>query len=1138
MKSLARFFLAVWALAGLRLAAQFPEEQVRTAVAHLATAPAAEIDAWCDRLVEPEKRPGADDTEARMVLHALTMQAGQVPALRANLLTAYGKVLAADRPQASKSFVLEQLQFIATPDTVASLAPLLRDAERCDPACRVVVNVGGDAAAAVLRDALAGSADSVRLTLVQALGVLRDVPSVPVLLQDAASPQRELRLAALRALGAIGDPRAAQVLLDATGDASRYVRAQADAAYLEYLAQQVAADRADAAVAAAAAYAAGRAADAHIQAAVMEVYGKAGTGAAVDALVAGMLKDQERVRQRAAAALRRLPLERTVTKLNAVLDTAAVDRRPGLLAVLADLRATEALPAVRAQLGLEDAATRRAATLALGAIGGADALPELVGLLADPREGVRPAAEEALAALRDDGVGARLAALAVTAPPGVRVALLGLSARRVDLAQANAVAAFLTDPEAAVRLASWRAVEVLAGAELLPRLVEATLASTLADEQKAGVAAVAAVCRRLAQPEVSGPLLAAGLARADAAQRAVLVAATPASGGAAALAAAVRTAADADAPARLAAVRALADWPDASALPALKDVVTQAKDEVPYVLALRGYLRLLAAADPASAALLPQYQEALQLARRADERRLVLAGVGRVKDPAAFAVLRPYLQDADLRAEAANGIIQIAIESGDAGSGPLREVLAAVTDEKLVQRAREALAEVTKYAGCVVMWEVAGPYTDHDKGLGELHTIVFAPENEPAQAVWRRVNAAADGRVDLSQTLGGDNRCAYLRCLVRAPAAVDAVVALGSDDGVKVWLNGAVVHDKNVPRPFTWCEDAVPVKLVQGSNHLLVKVTQGGGGWMVNARLHAADGTPLEGLGFEVGGTWTPVATAAAAPAVPPKLAAGAPTAEQLGWLACIQCWSFNQTTVFESIDRAASMGLKVIEMFPGQRLDGEHADWTTTETMPPAALAALQAKLKTAGLRVANFGVTGIPGDEAGRRRLFDWARTLGIETLCAEPEPAALPELDKLCQEYGINIALHNHPEPSRYWNPQTVLDACKGLSPRIGACADTGHWMRSGVIPLDAVKLLRGRIITFHFKDLNEMSRDGHDVPWGTGKGDALAVLRELKKQGFKGVFSAEYEYNWEKNTADIAACVRNFEALARELVLEKD
>ena len=86
-----------------------------------------------------------------------------------------------------------------------------------------------------------------------------------------------------------------------------------------------------------------------------------------------------------------------------------------------------------------------------------------------------------------------------------------------------------------------------------------------------------------------------------------------------------------------------------------------------------------------------------------------------------------------------------------------------------------------------------------------------------------------------------------------------------------------------------------------------------------------------------------------------------------------------------------------------------------------------------------------------------------------------------------------------------------------------------MRSGINPLEALKKLEGRVVSLHFKDLNEASPDAHDVPWGTGKADVKALLTELKRQGFKGVFSIEYEHNWENSVPDIAQCVANFDAL---------
>ena len=115
-------------------------------------------------------------------------------------------------------------------------------------------------------------------------------------------------------------------------------------------------------------------------------------------------------------------------------------------------------------------------------------------------------------------------------------------------------------------------------------------------------------------------------------------------------------------------------------------------------------------------------------------------------------------------------------------------------------------------------------------------------------------------------------------------------------------------------------------------------------------------------------------------------------------------------------------------------------------------------------------------------------------------------MPMLDRLCKEYKINLAIHNHPQPSHYALPESVLAVCEGHSTRIGSCADTGHWYRSGRNPIEGLQSLKGRIISLHFKDLNTEKKD---VPWGTGVLNAKGMLDELKRQDFKGVFSIEYE-----------------------------
>jgi len=252
-------------------------------------------------------------------------------------------------------------------------------------------------------------------------------------------------------------------------------------------------------------------------------------------------------------------------------------------------------------------------------------------------------------------------------------------------------------------------------------------------------------------------------------------------------------------------------------------------------------------------------------------------------------------------------------------------------------------------------------------------------------------------------------------------------------------------------------------------------------------------------------------------------VAKGAPDAEKLGWRLGCQAYTFRRVTFFDAIDRVAALGLKVIEAYPGQKV-GPKINTRVGPGMDAATVKAIKDKLKSAGVKLVNYGVTGIPGDEAKARVFFKWCKMMGIETIVTESNHKFL---DKLCEEFKMNVAFHNHPNS---WPPDKVLAATKGRSKRIGACADNGHWMRKGINPLESIKKLKGRIISFHFKDLNKFGR-GHDVPWGTGKGDVKAQLAELHKQGFKGVFSIEYEHKFTME--DLAKCVKYFNQCAKEI-----
>jgi sugar phosphate isomerase/epimerase len=250
-----------------------------------------------------------------------------------------------------------------------------------------------------------------------------------------------------------------------------------------------------------------------------------------------------------------------------------------------------------------------------------------------------------------------------------------------------------------------------------------------------------------------------------------------------------------------------------------------------------------------------------------------------------------------------------------------------------------------------------------------------------------------------------------------------------------------------------------------------------------------------------------------------------------LGWKLGAQAYTFRMFSFFEALDKIDSCGLKYVEAYPGQKIGGG-MEGNMDFKMDEAKRTAILRRAKEKGIKIVSFGVVS-PANEQDWEQLFQFAQAMGLENITTEPNPAVLRLVSSLADKYKINVAIHNHPTPSRYWHPDTVLNNLRGLSARVGACADIGHWVRSGLDPVECLKKLEGHVIQLHMKDLHQKSRDAHDVPWGNGVSNIAGVMDELKRQGFKGLFSAEYEYNWYNSTPDVTASAKYFRDVARRI-----
>lgn len=259
----------------------------------------------------------------------------------------------------------------------------------------------------------------------------------------------------------------------------------------------------------------------------------------------------------------------------------------------------------------------------------------------------------------------------------------------------------------------------------------------------------------------------------------------------------------------------------------------------------------------------------------------------------------------------------------------------------------------------------------------------------------------------------------------------------------------------------------------------------------------------------------------ATAPAATPIAAEARTNGFALG----TQSYTFRKFTFEDACAKTASVGLKTTELYPGQVISAAFPNEKTGHTASPEGLAAMKEILKKNGLAAVAYGVVGIPTDEEGARKVFHFAKELDIKVINTE-STGSIDTIEKMVKEFDIKVGYHNHPrkpndENYKVWDPNYILELTKGRDPRIGSCADLGHWTNSALSAADSIRLLKDRVVASHIKDI-AVGGSGVVRP-GTGRANLAEALKALKEVGFDGPISIEHETNWDDNVADVASYV---------------
>ncbi len=578
----------------------------------------------------------------------------------------------ADASEFDKARACQQLSIIGTKDAAEALAPLLGDAHLNSYARSGLESIKDPIADKILRDAMGKLQGKLLVGVINSIGVRRDAEAVSSLCKLASDRDAELASAAMAALGRIATPEACDVLLKSLTSAPAELRPAAADACLVCAERQSSMGKHDTAQAF---FDAVRRADVprhlRIAATCGAIIQRKSEGLSL--LVENLKSDDLAFVGVALFAARALPNAEITTALASEIKSARPAVKVMILQALEDRNGPAALAAIEAALASDAPEVRLAALTALGKAGGASSIALLLKAMESASKTESAAAAASLCQLSAKETDAAILHAITAASSPLRVQLITILGGRNATIAADALLLEAASADADVSKAALTALWGLSRAGDLPELVRLATKGNDAIRQTAE-RAVFFTCMKIPEASHRTDVLVAAMKESkDSAARCSLIRMLRGVGDQKAFEQIQALLADTDPQVQGTAIRSLADWPDATPTAALLQVVKNTKDPLARTLALRGAIRLAGAAAADSSRSAEQVLAWLKQANEdvkktdADEKRLILSGMGNLKSIEGFQLVQEYLNDPSVELEATVAAIQIAKQlTGDA----------------------------------------------------------------------------------------------------------------------------------------------------------------------------------------------------------------------------------------------------------------------------------------------------------------------------------------------------------------------------------------------------------------------------------------------------------------------------------------
>ncbi len=815
---------------------------------------------------------------AEMTLFDIVVRAGRVGAEPDRLAAATSlaaELSNAALPQQTRAYVCLLLSYIGREEAVPALVMAMRASDIAEMARWSLSHNPTPQALDALHEALAKSDPSLRIGLINTVGARTQRRSVPVLAEQLKSQDEAVRIAAMEAISHIPDPFAIDILRPRLESGSPKERQTAREAWLRLGEALLTSDRPCAAnvIFKEALKHSGPVQD---RCAAIIGIGRAEQADAVSTLLATLrTTDQRDVRGAVVQALEDMKGPEVSAQIASALAGTA-GKPKGLAGLFGGKRLSPAAqvallrvliarkekvdPAgVIAVLQSSDETARIAALECLAEIGDESAAPALADSLKKPEGPERSAATHALIRLKAPK---GLAWLHQTVAkddlnPDYRCVLIAAVGERNDPGSTALLSDILkrNQPED-VRVASFKALGRLAQLESLPALLAGV------DKESGKDRDAAEVALGKLRDEATEPMIQA-LAKATPFQKAALLKALGLRKSPKITALLMEGYASADGRVKAAAVEGLRRLADPTTLKALEEAAAKGPAQN---VAAAGMIRIAEKIEKDNRAeALRVYQQALKWAPQDRERQAALNALARLADASSFDVVRPFLTEGNVKAQAAEAMMAIGVTLGDDrktdGIEAIKTALAISPSSRLAKPATEKLIkwgvaiDPAREAGFVTHWWVIGPFPNPEKKMFDQK---YTPEDTVDLAAkikvgdhdlaWKKVHITSfEGILDLREAVAGaDNVGCYCYAEVASDKAQDVLFKMGSDDDIICWVNGAKIHANKVDRGLGVDSDVVKARLNQGTNRILLKVLNSGGPWQACLRITTPENQPLK----------------------------------------------------------------------------------------------------------------------------------------------------------------------------------------------------------------------------------------------------------------------------------------------------